>query len=128
MVERSWDSTGLEILRENDFSGVRLNRPGIYVVCFGATWCPVTRRFIPKLLAEKTKIGGTLAIADITDTHGALWDTFRIRITPSILVFQDGSVYLRFDGRRFIGVSSSELSRLVATVPARTSADAPPGG
>lgn len=123
MVERSWESTGLEILREKDFSGVRLNRPGIYVVCFGATWCPVTRRFIPKLVAERTKLGGTLAIADITDTNGPLWETFRIRITPSILVFRDGDVRLRVDGRRFVGISSSELARLVGAVPAGT----PPG-
>lgn len=123
MVERSWESTGLEILREKDFSGDRLNRPGVYVVCFGATWCPVTRRFIPRFVAEKSRLGGTLAIADITDTNGPLWDTFRIRITPSILVFREGKVHLRVDGRRFLGIVSSELSRLETVMPG-----APPPG
>jgi len=113
VAERSWEATGLEVLREGDFSGVHLNRPGVYVVCFGATWCPVTRRFIPRFVAEKGKVGGTLAIADITDTDGPLWDTFRIRITPSVLVFREGEIHSRVDGRRFFGISSSELSRLV---------------
>ena len=112
-VQRSpWEPTGLSVLRGEDFSGVRLNRSGTFVVCFGAAWCPITRRFMPKFVAERERIRGTLAIADITDTNDPLWDTFRIRITPSILAFQDGEVRIRVDGRRFIGVTAAAMRRL----------------
>lgn len=112
MSERAWTDTGLEVLGEKDFSGVHLNRSGVVVVCFGATWCPVTRRFMPRFVGERHRIAGTLAVADITDLNSALWDTFRIRITPSIIVFRDGEVQTRVDGKRFFGITASALAQL----------------
>lgn len=116
MSHRSWSSTGLEILGEKDFSGTHLNRPGLFVVCFGATWCPPTRRFMPKFVAERGKMGGTLAIADITDLDSPLWDVFNVRITPSIIVFRDGEIQSRLDGKRFIGISTSALAQLESSL------------
>jgi Thioredoxin len=107
-----WATTGLEVLHRTDFSDSRLNRPETYVVCFGAAWCPITRRFMPNFLALKDRIPATLAIADITDLQEPLWDDFRIRITPSIIVFRDGEILLRLDGRRFFGITKSELAKL----------------
>jgi len=112
MAESSWTSYELEVLHTDDFSGQRLNRPGVYVVCFGATWCPITRRFMPKFVAERGKLPETLAIADITDVEDPLWETFRIKITPTILVFRDGVEQLRVDGRRFLGIKKSDLTKL----------------
>lgn len=108
----SWQTTSLEVLREADFSGTRLNRAGTYVVCFGAEWCPITRRFIPRFQSIQGRIRGTLAIADITSLESTLWETFHIRITPSILAFRDGETIARLDGKRFLGVSGSALARL----------------
>lgn len=116
MRDDSWAPTGLEILREKDFEGTRLNRPGVYVVCFGALWCPITRRFMPKFVAGRGRVHGTLAIADITSTDSPLWDTFQIRITPSVLVFRDGHVQHRLDGTRFVGITTSGLSRLESSL------------
>jgi hypothetical protein len=118
MVETSWASSGLEVLRTDDFPEGRLARPGSYVVCFGALWCPVTRRFVPRFAAKKGAVAGTLAIADITDNGDPLWDRFRIRITPSIVVFRDGVVAGRLDGRRFVGITSSAWSQLLETLAA----------
>lgn len=116
MTETSWTSTGLEVLGEKDFSGTHLNRPGLLVVCFGATWCPITQHFMPKFVAERDRLPAPLAIADITDTDSPLWDTFHIRITPTILVFQDGTVRSRVDGKRFIGITSAALAKLESSL------------
>jgi thioredoxin-like negative regulator of GroEL len=110
--ERPWESIGLEVVNREDFSGERLNRSGTYVVCFGAHWCSVTRRFMPKFVERKGQWPGTLAIADITEKGSPLWDVFRIRISPSILVFQDGMVVARVDGRRMIGIHDSAMEKL----------------
>ena len=107
-----WASFGLPVLQTNDFPGGRLNRPGTFAVCFSAAWCPVTRRFMPKFVALNGKLPAILAIADITDKKDSLWDTFRIRITPSIIVFRDGDVQLRINGRRFFGITDSALAGL----------------
>lgn len=116
MSATSWESAGLEVLRQSDFSGTRLQRPGEYAVCFGAVWCPVTRRFMPRFVAQREKIPGVLAIADITDLESPLWDTFRIKITPTILFFHDGAIRARLDGKRFIGITAGALSQFEKTV------------
>jgi thioredoxin-like negative regulator of GroEL len=107
-----WATTGLEVLRTADFADGTLSRPGTYVVCFGAAWCPVTRRFMPHFIALQSTVPATVAIADITDLNDPLWDDFRIRITPSIIVFRDGNLLLRVDGRRFLGITRSALEKL----------------
>jgi Thioredoxin len=112
MADLSWSSSGLEVFTAADFSQERLQRPGMYVVCFGAAWCPVTRRFMPKFAAEAGKLPGTLAIADITELNSPLWDTFRIKISPSILVFRDGGLVTRADGRRMLGITRAKLTEL----------------
>ncbi|MFZ1023640.1 MAG: thioredoxin family protein [Thermoplasmata archaeon] len=112
MTESAWSSTGLEVLALKDFSEGRLNRPGTYVVCFGAAWCRPTRRFMPQFVQRKGRVPGTLAIADITDRNDPLWDLFQIRITPSIIAFRDGSIQSRLDGRRFFGLTPADLDKL----------------
>jgi hypothetical protein len=112
----SWESTGLEILRTADFDGLRLKRPGVYAVCFGATWCPPTRAFVPKFVARKGTVPATLAMADITEWEDPLWDSFQIKITPTMAVFREGELVARFDGRRMIGLRESDLDKLATAV------------
>jgi hypothetical protein len=119
MAGSPWDATGVEVLGANDFRDGRLERPGTYVVCFGAAWCPVTRRFVPKFVARKDSVGATLAIADITDNSSPLWDRFRIRITPTIVVFRDGAEASRLDGRRLIGITEARWTELATSMRSR---------
>ena len=112
MVKRTWENTGLEVLSANDFADTRLNRNGTYVVCFGATWCRPTRGFVPKLVARNGRLPAHLAIADITDWDDPLWDSFHIRITPTMIVFREGAVVGRFDGRRFFALRESDLDQV----------------
>lgn len=112
MAKRDWESTGLEVLRANDFETTLLKRDGVYAVCFGATWCRPTRSFVLKFVARNGRLPAKLAIADITDWNDPLWDSFRIKITPTMVVFRDGTPVGRFDGLRFIGLRDSDLDRL----------------
>ena len=70
---------------------------------------------MPKFVALNGTLAARVAIADITDRNDPLWDVFRIRITPSIIVFRDGNVQMRLDGRRFFGISDSDLTKLKST-------------
>ena len=115
----TWDGLGLEVLHTGDFDGTHLKRKGVYSVCFGATWCPPTRRFVPKFVARSGKYPGTFAIGDITDWDDPLWDTFRIKITPTMVIFRDGRPVERFDGRRLIGLREHELDELGAILTAK---------
>lgn len=112
MSSEGWESTGLEVLHTKDFDGTRLKRPGDYAVCFAATWCPPTRRFVPKFVARNGRLPAHLALADITEMEEPLWDTFRIEITPTMAVFQNGELKGRFDGRPVIGLREKDLDRM----------------
>jgi hypothetical protein len=107
-----WESHGLEVLRTGDFDGPRLRRPGIYAVCFGATWCRPTRAFVPKFVARNGTVPATLAIGDITDWDDPLWNLFTIKLTPTMIVFREGAAMGRFDGRRWRGLGDSDLEQL----------------
>jgi thioredoxin-like negative regulator of GroEL len=112
MPEASWETTGLEVLRTADFEATNLKRDGLYAVCFGATWCRPTRHFVPKFVGRSGHSPGKFAMGDITDRNDPLWDSFQIRITPTMVVFLDGRPMGRFDGRRFIGLREPDLDRM----------------
>lgn len=115
MSER-WEHTGLEVLRTADFEGEHLRRRGVYVVCFGAKWCLPTRIFVPKFVSQNAELPPRSAIVDISDLKDPLWDVFRIRITPSILIFHEGENVARYDGRRVVGLRSADLQAVAGDV------------
>lgn len=116
MPPEGWEGTGLEVLKDRDFSGTTLQRPGIYAVCFAATWCPPTRRFVPKFVQARSRVPAPTAIADITDLESPLWDTFHIDITPSLVVFRDGAEVGRFGGRAIFGLGEKDVQRMIDLV------------
>jgi thioredoxin-like negative regulator of GroEL len=116
VADDGWAHTGLEVLHTADFEGVRLKRPGVYAVCFAATWCPPTQRFVPQFVARKGSAPASFAMADITDMEDPLWDSFHIDITPTMAVFQDGKVVGRFDGRPALALDERDLDKLTRLV------------
>ncbi len=112
--EPGWESYGLEVLRTADFDRDRLRRPGTYAVCFAATWCPPTRGFVPKFVAQPRLPGIVYALGDITDTEDRLWDELRIEITPTMIVFRNGEEVARFPGRPGLGLDRADLEALAS--------------
>ncbi len=101
----------LERLSPRDFVGRRLDRSGTWAVAFLAEWCPFSRAFAPRF-AELD--GGTahLAIADMTDLETPLWETFDVEVVPTLVVFRDGTVVARVDGRPMEGLGPEEIARV----------------
>ncbi len=94
------------------FDGDRLLRPGVVVVAFLADWCPFCRRFEPelqRLVAEQRLVA---VAADLTSEESPLWDRFRIRVVPTVIVYRDGVSVLRIDGRRLRGLGAADLRRI----------------
>lgn len=113
MTERNWGGSGLEVLTSEDFDGDKLRREGRYVVTFGATWCPPTRRFVSRFREWSQDLDAAPAIADITDLKSPLWDVFRVRITPTVVCFENGSAVFRTDGRRWFGIRERDFRSVV---------------
>ena len=124
MTDRSWSGSGLEVLSSADFDADKLRRQGRYVVTFGATWCPPTRRFVSNFKVWSKGLDASPAIADITDMESPLWDVFHIKITPTVVCFDNGSAVFRSDGRRWVGIRERDFQSVVeflrkASVPSR---------
>jgi hypothetical protein len=124
--DAGWESLGLEVLRTKDFEGARLRRDGRWGVCFGATWCRPTRSFARKFAARNGRIPVRLAMADITSMDDPLWDSFRIKISPTMVVFQEGVPVGRFDGRPVLGLREKDLDRLAGLVDTLVNSARPP--
>ncbi len=103
----------METFREGDFEGTRLRRDGLWAVAFLADWCPFCHRFRPEF--ERVS-EGALAVVDLSDVESPLWDRFGVEVVPTVLVFRDGDVVLRADGRAGRGLASSDLDRVRAAL------------
>lgn len=102
---------GPERLDASAFPGGKLSRPGTWAVAFVADWCPFCRRFAPEFAGLATP-GAHLAFGDVTSDSSPLWDRFQIEIIPTVIVFRNGEVVRRFDGRPAEGLGRSDLDEL----------------
>lgn len=75
---------------------------------------------------ETAMNGGGLpwAEVDISDTEDPLWETFEIKVVPTVIVFKDGQPVFRRDGILGRGLSRialeetvEEMKNLAARVP-----------
>ncbi len=103
---------GVERVGAGAFEGARLRRPDRVAVAFVADWCPFCRSFAPEF--ETLGVGKTrdLLFADLTSEESPLWDTFRIEIVPTVIVFEDGVPIHRADGRAGYGLDADDLARI----------------
>jgi thioredoxin 1 len=109
----------MERLGERDFEEARLRRPGEWAVAFLADWCPFCRAFRPEFEAFAPHWAGSSAVADVTDLDSPLWDRFDLEVIPTVVVFRDGTLVARADGRAGEGLETSDLRRLRARVEDR---------
>lgn len=67
--------------------------PGRAAVMFTTDWCGYCRRFYPhyKRLKEAW-------IVDVSDEDDPLWDDHRIRVVPTVILFEDGRETRRWEG------------------------------
>lgn len=102
----------MERLKDDSFSGDRLNKPGVWAVCFGADWCPFCTAFLKTF--QRLDTAGDLRIAwgDVTDTDSPLWDSFSIEVIPTLVVFRDGEATWRRDGRAGRGLSDADVAAM----------------
>jgi thiol-disulfide isomerase/thioredoxin len=99
-------------LGEGEFDGPRLRRDGVWGVAFLADWCPFCRTFAPRFQSLEGAGPYSLAVADLTDEEGPLWDRFEIGVVPTVAVFRDGVLAFRRDGQLGRGLSERDLGDL----------------
>ncbi len=93
-----------------DASGLR--RDGVVAVAFTANWCEYSRGFERAFRTWEAPDDVAKVKADISSESNPLWDTYAIKITPSIALFRDGAIVWRQNGRAGRGLGPRDLERL----------------
>jgi thiol-disulfide isomerase/thioredoxin len=108
---RSSSESPVVRLLESSFRGTALTEPGVWAVEFVADWCPFCQEFAPKFAALAGR-GFHLARADVTSSGSPLWERFHIDVIPTVLVFRDGAIIHRADGRYGEGLDEGDLASI----------------
>lgn len=100
----------MELLTSADFSDGRLARePRTALVVFTADWCGYCRRFLRDAEPRASSLPVPFVAADVSEDDDPLWDAFRVRIVPSLILFKDGVPVWRKDGRAGLGLPASAM-------------------
>ena len=101
----------------DSFTGTRLRDSRSILAVFYAAWCPFCRSFLT--IFEKTmkdRNDPLAALIDISDVNSPLWDTFQVKIVPTLVGFKNGATVVRKDGVAGAGLQPQELLDALRTM------------
>lgn len=77
---------------------------------FYSSWCPYCRRFLPVFLNITSKQGvGVLLRVKVDDYDNPLWEEYSVEAVPTVILFEQGEVRRRLDGRGGYGLSEPQF-------------------
>ena len=80
------------------------------LVLFYASWCPYCMNFVPVFDKKAVNMGFGSVIHVLLDDYGnPLWDDYSIGAVPTVILFEEGKVCRRLDGKFGVGLSEKQL-------------------
>ena len=79
------------------------------VVLMAAKWCGYCSRFLQQLGSFNPAINTRLVLTDVDEPDESLWDLYRIRLVPTLIVFHQGVEIFRRDGKPGVGLRIADL-------------------
>ena len=80
------------------------------LVLFYASWCGYCQRFVPTFEQETANFGSAKVMHVLLDDYdNPLWDDYDIGAVPTVILFEDGKVCSRLDGRFGRGLNDQQL-------------------
>jgi thioredoxin 1 len=84
---------------------------------FYASWCPYCRSLLAVFGKNFAKGGFNLALrVKVDDYDNPLWDDYSIKAVPTVILFDEGKVQQRLDGRLGQGISEKQLKKWLETI------------
>jgi len=106
----------IEVSDKSDFER-HLKKSKRVVALFYASWCPYCRSFLAVFDKNAAKGGFNLAVrVKVDDYDNPLWDDYSIGVVPTVILFDEGKVLRRLDGRFGRGLSEKQLREWLETV------------
>jgi len=104
----------MQTLAPEAFEGTRLpGVAGLVAVCFHATWCGFCRAFLRLLREREPKTPLPFALADVSSLSDPRWDSFEIKVVPSLVLFKDGEPVWRKEALLGIGLREKDIDKLL---------------
>ena len=89
---------------------IQLNKNARVLALFYASWCPFCRRFLSTFSKDYPKHRFSLALLiKIDDYNNPLWEEYSIEAVPTVILFEDGKVRRRLNGRFGYGISAKQF-------------------
>lgn len=99
----------IEVSNKYDFES-QLRRSKRVLALFYASWCPFCRRFLPTFNKAYSKHRFNLVLrVKVDDYDNPLWEEYSIEAVPSVILFENGKVCRRLDGRFGYGLNEKQF-------------------
>ena len=97
-------------LRKAEFEKI-VSEAGPHVFVFAARWCGFCSRFVEQTKSLDNPANVEINLVDADEPDESLWDDFSIKIVPTVIVFKDGKIIFRRDGKSGAGLRMSDLEQ-----------------
>jgi thiol-disulfide isomerase/thioredoxin len=114
-------------VRKEEFENKILKSPGPELVLFAADWCSYCKRFLGVISDYHESDSSTGAsryfvnVVNIDSGDGSLWETYKVDLVPTLMVFSKGKQVFRRDAKPMIGLRQSDLEDAMKTLIADSS-------
>lgn len=99
----------IEVSNKSDLES-QLKKGERVLALFYSSWCPFCRRFLPVFDKNCSKYGFDLILrVKVDEDANPLWEEYSIEAVPTVILFEDGKVCRRLDGRFGYGLSEGQL-------------------
>jgi thioredoxin 1 len=99
----------IEVANKRDLDS-QLKKHRSVLALFYASWCPYCRSFLPVFGKNAPRQGVRVVLrVKVDDYDNPLWDEYSIEAVPTVILFNEGQVCRRLDGRLGYGLSEKQL-------------------
>ena len=88
-----------------------LSRNHRVLALFFSSWCPFCQEFLPSF--DRSTRGGSFGEVlwvQVDDYDNLLWEEYSIESVPTVILFEQGNVLRRLDGKLGFGLSEKQLN------------------
>jgi thioredoxin 1 len=89
---------------------VEMKKSKQVLALFYSSWCPYCLRFVPVFDSKISEFPFEKVVHVIIDNDdNPLWEIYEIGVVPTIILFEDGTVSKRLDGRFGSGLKEQQF-------------------
>ena len=103
----------IEVSNKNELKK-QLQKNTKVLALFYSSWCPFCRIFLPVFARNCAKYGFDSALhVRVDEDENPLWEDYSIGAVPTVILFKDGEVCRRLDGRLGFGLKEKQVKELL---------------